>query len=188
MNDHQMWISDPRDCLSSETRYDSYLFGFLSKEDLIIPPARKLLPRVRKPNLHLDRGQDSNPCAWRPLRSQSTHGSTVPRQPLKEKLQVMWHANSKAWVTHQFLLRTTCTKFCHNVGKYECKLGVFACAKSADLARNTQNSLYSHIDYTWKFNKQLSTNDVLPISKSFSLQCKNQKYIDAMVTKISQVE
>ncbi|MPC88772.1 hypothetical protein E2C01_083693 [Portunus trituberculatus] len=34
---------------------------------------------MRKPNLHSDRGQDSNPCAWRSLRSQSTHGSTVPR-------------------------------------------------------------------------------------------------------------
>ncbi|MPC72352.1 hypothetical protein E2C01_066655 [Portunus trituberculatus] len=31
------------------------------------PPARKPLPRVRKSNLHSDRGQDSNPCAWRPL-------------------------------------------------------------------------------------------------------------------------
>ncbi|MPC75075.1 hypothetical protein E2C01_069459 [Portunus trituberculatus] len=30
------------------------------------PPARKPLPRVRKPSLHSDRGQDSNPCAWRP--------------------------------------------------------------------------------------------------------------------------
>ncbi|MPC49753.1 hypothetical protein E2C01_043564 [Portunus trituberculatus] len=41
------------------------------------PPAKKPLPRVRKPNLHSDRGQDSNTCAWRPLGSQSTHGSTV---------------------------------------------------------------------------------------------------------------
>ncbi|MPC57259.1 hypothetical protein E2C01_051237 [Portunus trituberculatus] len=40
------------------------------------PPTRKQLPRVRRPNLHLDRGQDSNP--WRPLGPQSTHGSTVP--------------------------------------------------------------------------------------------------------------
>ncbi|MPC37462.1 hypothetical protein E2C01_030942 [Portunus trituberculatus] len=24
------------------------------------------------------------------------------------------------------------------------------------LARNTQNSLYSHTDYTWKFNKRVS--------------------------------
>ncbi|MPC13592.1 hypothetical protein E2C01_006329 [Portunus trituberculatus] len=39
------------------------------------------LSRVRKPNLHSDRGQDSNLCAWRPLRPQSTHGSTVPWQP-----------------------------------------------------------------------------------------------------------
>ncbi|MPC56183.1 Transforming protein cbl [Portunus trituberculatus] len=46
------------------------------------PPARKPLPRVRKPNLHSDCGQDSNPCAWRPLGPQSTHGSTVPRRPL----------------------------------------------------------------------------------------------------------
>ncbi|MPC07665.1 hypothetical protein E2C01_000232 [Portunus trituberculatus] len=46
------------------------------------PPARKPLPRVRKPNLHSDRRQDSNPCARRPLGSQSTHGSTVPRRPL----------------------------------------------------------------------------------------------------------
>ncbi|MPC93793.1 hypothetical protein E2C01_088934 [Portunus trituberculatus] len=30
------------------------------------PPARKPLPQVRKPNLHSDHGQDSNPCAWRP--------------------------------------------------------------------------------------------------------------------------
>ncbi|MPC76656.1 hypothetical protein E2C01_071080 [Portunus trituberculatus] len=44
--------------------------------------SRKPLPRVRKPNLHPDRGQDSNPCAWRPYRPQSTHGSTAPRRPL----------------------------------------------------------------------------------------------------------
>ncbi|MPC44187.1 hypothetical protein E2C01_037853 [Portunus trituberculatus] len=31
------------------------------------PPERISLPRVRKPNLHSDRGQDSNPYAWRPL-------------------------------------------------------------------------------------------------------------------------
>ncbi|MPC82377.1 hypothetical protein E2C01_077041 [Portunus trituberculatus] len=37
-------------------------------------------PPVRKPNLHSDRGQDSNPCTWRPLGPQSTHGSTVPRR------------------------------------------------------------------------------------------------------------
>ncbi|MPC28276.1 hypothetical protein E2C01_021476 [Portunus trituberculatus] len=41
---------------------------------------RKPWSRVRKSNLHSDRGQDSNPCAWRPLRAQSTHGSTVPRR------------------------------------------------------------------------------------------------------------
>ncbi|MPC20420.1 hypothetical protein E2C01_013363 [Portunus trituberculatus] len=46
----------------------------------VLPPARKPLPRVRKPNLHSDRGQDSNPCAWRPLGFQSTHGSIVPRR------------------------------------------------------------------------------------------------------------
>ncbi|MPC17580.1 hypothetical protein E2C01_010443 [Portunus trituberculatus] len=34
--------------------------------ELPFPPARKPLPRVRKSNLHSDRGQDSNPCAWRP--------------------------------------------------------------------------------------------------------------------------
>ncbi|MPC37516.1 hypothetical protein E2C01_030997 [Portunus trituberculatus] len=45
------------------------------------PPARTPLPSVRKPNLHSDRGQDSNPCAWRPLGPQSAHGSTVPRRP-----------------------------------------------------------------------------------------------------------
>ncbi|MPC75934.1 hypothetical protein E2C01_070334 [Portunus trituberculatus] len=43
------------------------------------PPTRKPLPRVRKPNLHSDRGQDSNPCTWRPLGPQSTHDSTLPR-------------------------------------------------------------------------------------------------------------
>ncbi|MPC71433.1 hypothetical protein E2C01_065710 [Portunus trituberculatus] len=36
--------------------------------------------RVRKPNLHSDPGQDSNPCAWRPLGPQNAHGSTVPRR------------------------------------------------------------------------------------------------------------
>ncbi|MPC57269.1 hypothetical protein E2C01_051247 [Portunus trituberculatus] len=45
------------------------------------PPAKKPLPRVRKPNLHSDRGQHSNPCAWRPLGPQSTHGSSVSRRP-----------------------------------------------------------------------------------------------------------
>ncbi|MPC39097.1 hypothetical protein E2C01_032617 [Portunus trituberculatus] len=47
-----------------------YFFG--------VPPISKPLPRVRKPNLNSDRGQDSNQCAWRPRGSQSTHGSTVP--------------------------------------------------------------------------------------------------------------
>ncbi|MPC41560.1 hypothetical protein E2C01_035159 [Portunus trituberculatus] len=51
-----------------------------------VPPARKLLPRVRKPNLHSDRGQDSNLCAWRPLRPKSTHGSTVPRRLITEEV------------------------------------------------------------------------------------------------------
>ncbi|MPC33509.1 hypothetical protein E2C01_026861 [Portunus trituberculatus] len=41
---------------------------------------KKPLPRVRKPNLHSDHGQDSNPCAWRPLGPQSTNGSTVTRR------------------------------------------------------------------------------------------------------------
>ncbi|MPC74753.1 hypothetical protein E2C01_069128 [Portunus trituberculatus] len=58
-----------------------YSDGYLLSES---PPARKPLPRVRNPNLHSDRGQDSNPCAWRPLRPQSTQGSTVPRSILPE--------------------------------------------------------------------------------------------------------
>ncbi|MPC97154.1 hypothetical protein E2C01_092449 [Portunus trituberculatus] len=49
---------------------------------LLSPPARKPLPRVRKPDLYSDNGQDSNPCAWRPLGPQSIHGSTVPRRLL----------------------------------------------------------------------------------------------------------
>ncbi|MPC16146.1 hypothetical protein E2C01_008966 [Portunus trituberculatus] len=44
------------------------------------PPARKPLSRVRNPNLRSDRGQDSNPCACRPLGPQSTQGSTAPRR------------------------------------------------------------------------------------------------------------
>ncbi|MPD03545.1 hypothetical protein E2C01_099186 [Portunus trituberculatus] len=51
------------------------------------PPARKPLARVRKPNLHSDRGQDSNPCSWRPLGPQSTHGSTVPGGSRSVKLR-----------------------------------------------------------------------------------------------------
>ncbi|MPC95407.1 hypothetical protein E2C01_090617 [Portunus trituberculatus] len=47
------------------------LYPFTSPTNTIfiytIPPARKSLPRVRKPNLHSDRGQDLNPCAWRTL-------------------------------------------------------------------------------------------------------------------------
>ncbi|MPC42748.1 hypothetical protein E2C01_036379 [Portunus trituberculatus] len=59
------------------------------------PPTRKPLPRVRKPNLHSDRGQDLNPCTWRPLGPQSTHGSTVP-----------WHTVSMAEVSSgSFLVR-----------------------------------------------------------------------------------
>ncbi|MPC98301.1 hypothetical protein E2C01_093665 [Portunus trituberculatus] len=41
---------------------DIFLWYLLSQN----PPARIPLPRVRKPNLHSERGQDSNPCAWRP--------------------------------------------------------------------------------------------------------------------------
>ncbi|MPC88295.1 hypothetical protein E2C01_083196 [Portunus trituberculatus] len=41
---------------------DTFLWYFLSQS----PPARKPFPRVRKPNLHSYRGQDSNSCAWRP--------------------------------------------------------------------------------------------------------------------------
>ncbi|MPC49843.1 hypothetical protein E2C01_043658 [Portunus trituberculatus] len=50
------------------------LLGYLLSQS---PPARKPLPPVRKPDLHLDCGQDSNPSAWRSLGPQSTHGSTV---------------------------------------------------------------------------------------------------------------
>ncbi|MPC43677.1 hypothetical protein E2C01_037330 [Portunus trituberculatus] len=59
-----------------ETRKEKrgYCLGYLLSQS---PPERKPLPRVRKPNLYSDRGQDSNPCAWRPLGPQSTHGSTV---------------------------------------------------------------------------------------------------------------
>ncbi|MPC73830.1 hypothetical protein E2C01_068170 [Portunus trituberculatus] len=53
-----------------------HFLGYLLSQS---PPARKPLPRLRKPNLHPDRGQYSNPCACRPLGPQSTHGSTVPR-------------------------------------------------------------------------------------------------------------
>ncbi|MPC95048.1 hypothetical protein E2C01_090242 [Portunus trituberculatus] len=56
--------------------------GFLGYLLSQSPPTRKPLPRVRKPNLNSDRGQDSNPCAWRPLGPQSTHGSIVPRRPI----------------------------------------------------------------------------------------------------------
>ncbi|MPC32742.1 hypothetical protein E2C01_026069 [Portunus trituberculatus] len=55
--------------------YRGYFFGYHLSQS---PPARKPLARVRKPNLHSDRGQDLNLCAWRPLGPQSTHGSTVP--------------------------------------------------------------------------------------------------------------
>ncbi|MPC53250.1 hypothetical protein E2C01_047139 [Portunus trituberculatus] len=56
-------------------------FGYLISQS---PPARKPLPRVRKPRLHSPAYtrllQDSNLWASRPLRPQSTHGSTVPRR------------------------------------------------------------------------------------------------------------
>ncbi|MPC76682.1 hypothetical protein E2C01_071106 [Portunus trituberculatus] len=44
--------------------FKGYFFWYLPSQT---PPARKPLPRVRKPNLHSDRGQDSNPYAWRPI-------------------------------------------------------------------------------------------------------------------------
>ncbi|MPC69223.1 hypothetical protein E2C01_063440 [Portunus trituberculatus] len=50
---------------------DAFLWYLLSQT----PSARKQLPHVRKLNLHSDRGQDSNPCAWRPLRPQNMHQS-----------------------------------------------------------------------------------------------------------------
>ncbi|MPC48834.1 hypothetical protein E2C01_042619 [Portunus trituberculatus] len=53
---------------------DTFL-GYLVSQS---SPARKLLPHLRKPNLHSDSGQNSNP---RPLGPQSTHSSTVPRRP-----------------------------------------------------------------------------------------------------------
>ncbi|MPC48679.1 hypothetical protein E2C01_042460 [Portunus trituberculatus] len=43
-----------------------YFLGYLLSQS---PPIRKPLPRVRKPNLHSDRGQDSNQCAWRSPRT-----------------------------------------------------------------------------------------------------------------------
>ncbi|MPC19108.1 hypothetical protein E2C01_012016 [Portunus trituberculatus] len=58
-------------------------WGYLLSQS---PPARKSLPQVRKPNLHSDHGQDSNPCACRPLGPQSTHGSSEPRRPQKESM------------------------------------------------------------------------------------------------------
>ncbi|MPC47677.1 hypothetical protein E2C01_041430 [Portunus trituberculatus] len=60
--------------------------------------AGKPLPQVRKPNLHSDRGQDSNSCAWRPLGPQSTHGSTVPRQPITEEDEQA-RPSSSLWFT-----------------------------------------------------------------------------------------
>ncbi|MPC47002.1 hypothetical protein E2C01_040736 [Portunus trituberculatus] len=55
---------------------------FLGHDQSQSPTARKPLRQVRKPNRHSDSGQDSSPCAWRPLGPQSTHGSTVPRRLL----------------------------------------------------------------------------------------------------------
>ncbi|MPC19899.1 hypothetical protein E2C01_012830 [Portunus trituberculatus] len=48
-----------------------YFLGYLLSQS---PPARKLLPQVRKPNLH------SEPVHF--LGPQSTHGSTVPQRPI----------------------------------------------------------------------------------------------------------
>ncbi|MPC61051.1 hypothetical protein E2C01_055114 [Portunus trituberculatus] len=60
------------------------LLGYLFFES---PPTRELLPLVRKPYtyIHSDHGQDSNLCAWKPLRPQSVHGFTVPQRPICEK-------------------------------------------------------------------------------------------------------
>ncbi|MPC31876.1 hypothetical protein E2C01_025175 [Portunus trituberculatus] len=52
-----------RDCLTEGGKRGTsqvHFFGYLLSES---PPAKKPLARVRKPNLHSDRGQDSNPCA-----------------------------------------------------------------------------------------------------------------------------
>ncbi|MPC81658.1 hypothetical protein E2C01_076286 [Portunus trituberculatus] len=46
-----------------KSAFRGYFLWYLLSQS---PPARIPLPRVRKPNLHSDRGQDSNPCAWRP--------------------------------------------------------------------------------------------------------------------------
>ncbi|MPC93017.1 hypothetical protein E2C01_088132 [Portunus trituberculatus] len=70
-----------------------YFFGnHLSQS----PPARKPLSRVRKPNLHSDRGQNSNACAWRPLGPQRTHGFTVPTH-LRSTRSVIW--GKPSWLT-----------------------------------------------------------------------------------------
>ncbi|MPC63977.1 hypothetical protein E2C01_058085 [Portunus trituberculatus] len=64
------------------------------------PPVRKPLPRVRKPNIHSNRGQESNPCAWRSHGPQSTHGSTVPRRVFNDLLQscsLMSNANDASF-------------------------------------------------------------------------------------------
>ncbi|MPC49745.1 hypothetical protein E2C01_043557 [Portunus trituberculatus] len=45
-----------------------YFLGYLLSQS---PTARKPLPRVRKPNLHSDCGQDSNLCAWNPSDSKA---------------------------------------------------------------------------------------------------------------------
>ncbi|MPC96835.1 hypothetical protein E2C01_092114 [Portunus trituberculatus] len=41
--------------------YRGYFLGYLLSQS---PPARNPFLRVRKPNLHSDREQESNPCAW----------------------------------------------------------------------------------------------------------------------------
>ncbi|MPC11412.1 hypothetical protein E2C01_004076 [Portunus trituberculatus] len=68
-----MWAFNGNLCAKGDT----FLWYLLSQS----PPASKSLPRVRKPNLHSDRGQDSNPCAWRPLGPQ-TQGLSA-RPPLR---------------------------------------------------------------------------------------------------------
>ncbi|MPC83612.1 hypothetical protein E2C01_078325 [Portunus trituberculatus] len=57
--------------------------NFWAKGDTFYGTSYLRAPRMRKPNLHSDRGQDSSPCTWRPLGPQSTHGSTVPPPVIK---------------------------------------------------------------------------------------------------------
>ncbi|MPC78972.1 hypothetical protein E2C01_073482 [Portunus trituberculatus] len=73
---HLRSFRDRRDVLA-ELSDSELIRGYLLSQS---PPDRK--PRVRKPNLHSDRGQDSNPCAWKPLGSQGTHGSNAPQRHL----------------------------------------------------------------------------------------------------------